>query len=63
MGEIKMIQRFPPVNPSFEAPTGLEAQAHETMAILLRYSGSPDHVGGPLFLLAGFEPLIASLLA
>ena len=56
MGEIEMIERFSLVNPSFEAPTGLEAQAHETMAVLLRYGCSSDHNGGPLLLLAGFEP-------
>ena len=56
MGEINMVERFPPVNPSFEAPTGLEAQAHETMAISLRNLGSPDHEGASLLLLAGLEP-------
>ena len=55
MGEIEMIERFSLVNPSFEAPTGLEVQAHETMAVSLRYLGSPDQDGGPLLLLAGFE--------
>ena len=56
MGEIEMIERFSLVYPSFEAPTGLEAQAHETMAVLLRYGCSSDHNGGPLLLLVGFEP-------
>ena len=56
MGEIEMIERFSLVNPSFEAPTGVEAQAHETMAISLRYLGSPDHEGASLLLLAGLEP-------
>ena len=55
MGEIEMIKRFSLVNPSFEVPTGVEAQADETMAVSLRYMGSPDHDGGPLLLLAGFE--------
>ena len=56
MGEIEMIERFPLVNTSFEAPTGLEAQAHETMAVSPRYRSTPNHDGALLLLLAGFEP-------
>ena len=56
MGEIEMIERFPLVNTSFEAPTGLEAQAHETMAVSPRYRSTPDHDGALLLLLAGLEP-------
>jgi len=33
MGEIKMIEWFSLVHASFEAPTGVEAQADETMAV------------------------------
>ena len=56
MGEIEMIERFSLVYPSFEAPTGLEAQAHETMAVSPRYRSTPDHDGALLLLLAGLEP-------
>ena len=36
MGEIEMIE-CSLVKPSFEAPNGVEAQSHETMAVSLRY--------------------------
>ena len=56
MGEIEMIERFPLVETSLEAPTGLEAQAHETMVVSPRYRSTPDHDGALLLLLAGLEP-------
>ena len=56
MGEIEMIERFPLVETFLEAPTGLEAQAHETTAVSPRYRSTPDHDGALLLLLVGFEP-------
>ena len=56
MGEIEMIERFPLVETSLEAPTGLEPQAHETMVVSPRYRSTPDHDGALLLLLAGLEP-------
>ena len=56
MGEIEMIERFPLVETSLEAPAGLEAQAHETMVVSPRYRSTPDHDGALLLLLAGLEP-------
>ncbi len=56
MGEIEMIERFPLVETSLKAPTGLEAQADETMMVSPRYRSTPDHDGALLLLLAGLEP-------